>query len=90
MEPTKEAVGQARAGGARLKTGGSGPLIALGILLAFLAAGAAAYTALCAYASGSASLWQGVQVLGQDVGGLTPEEAAAQLEAVLPNLTIDL
>ena len=73
----------------RLKTGGRKPLRIIGITLAvLLALAAGAYAALCAYAVNRAEIWDHTVVLGQDVGGLTVEEAAQKLESVLPTAQI--
>ena len=75
----------------RLKTGGRKPLRIIGITLAvLLALATGAYAALCAYAVNRAEIWDHTVVLGQDVGGLTVEEAAQKLESVLPDLEIGI
>ena len=86
MEQINEAMAP-REGGARLKKkkGGHGALIALGVTAAVLAG---SYLGLCAYADRSAAIWKGTQVLGQDIGGLTAEDAAAQVERALPGLEV--
>lgn len=86
MEQINEAMVQTT-GGARLKKGGHGPLIALGAAAAVLAG---SYLGLCAYADRSAAIWKGTQVLGQDIGGLTVEEASARVEQALPGLEVGL
>lgn len=84
---TNEAAGKKSAGGARLKKGGSAPLIALGLTAAIMAG---AYAGLCAYAENSPKIWKNTYVLGQDVGGLTPGEAVQKVESALPELEIGL
>lgn len=74
----------------RVTGGGSGLLIGLGIVGGLLALLAAGYIALCAYAVNGAVIWKNTYVLGQDVGGLTVEQAAQALEAALPGMRIDL
>lgn len=85
MEQTNEAIVQP-SGGARLKKGGKAPFLLLGALVVLLAA----YLGLCAWAVRSPSVWRGAHVLGQDIGGLTEEEAARRVEAALPGLEIGL
>lgn len=75
MEEMQEAVVQ-RQGGARLKKGGKKPLIILCAVVGLLAG---AYLGLCAYASTGGTIFPGVTVYGQDVGG----RSAAQAEAIL-------
>ena len=86
MEQINEAMVQ-KGGGARLKKGGHGALIALGAAAAVLAG---TYLGLCAYADRSPAIWRGTQVLGQNIGGLTQEEAAGQIAQALPDLEIGL
>lgn len=88
MEQTGEVKTQ-RPGGARVRKGGGSsiPLIVLGVALAVLVG---AYGGLCALAACGGALWKGTHVLGQDVGGLTPGEAAAVVESALPELKIGL
>lgn len=78
-----------KAGGSRLKKGGAGgaPLIVLGLTALVLGG---AYLGLCAYAQNSAAIWKNTYVLGQEIGGLTQEEAVQKVEAALPDLTIGL
>ena len=52
------------------------------ILCAVLAAALAAYLGLCAFAVSRDTIWQGVTVLGQDVGGLTVAQAAEKLNRI--------
>lgn len=90
-ETVNEAAVQKNAGGSRLRDGGGhGALIALGVAGGLLAALAAGYVALCAYASQSSTLWKNTYVLGQNVGGLTTEQAAETVKAALPDLEIGL
>ena len=64
----------------RLKTGGGKkPLIITGAVLAVLIA---AYAGLCAYASGGSTIFPGVTVYDQDVGGLTADQAETRLREV--------
>ena len=75
-------------GGARVaKGGGHGGLIALAVAAAVLAGG---YLGLCAYAQNSAAVWRDTWVLGQNIGGLSQEDAARQVEQALPELEIGL
>ncbi len=87
MEQTKGEVKIPHAGGARVKKGGSLPWIVLGVTAAVLVG---AYGGLCALATYGGSLWRNTQVLGQDVGGLTPEEAVAVVEDSLEGREIGL
>lgn len=88
MEQTTNEVKTQHTGGARVqKNGGAIPLIALGVALAVLAG---VYGGMCALAVYGGTLWKGTHVLGQDVGGLTPGEAAAVVEAALPEIKIGL
>ena len=61
------------------------PLIITGMVLAVLAA---AYLGLCAYAAYGKAIWRDTHVLGQDIGGLTVEEASQKLDSVLPSLEV--
>ena len=85
---TNEAVGK-RAGGTRVqkKTGVSAPLIALGLTAVIMGG---AYVGLCAFAGGNSAIWKSTYVLGQDIGGLTVEQAVEKVEAALPELAVDL
>ena len=65
-------------GGARVKKRSKKPLLVMVGLLAVLAG---AYLGLCAYAVSRPEIWSDTVVLGQDLGGLTAEEAAT-LEAL--------
>ncbi len=90
-DTVNEAAAQKAAGGSRLKDGGGhGALIALGVTGGLLAALAAGYVALCAYASQGSTIWKNTYILGQDVGGLTAEQAAETVRAALPDLEIGL
>ena len=60
---------------------------ALGIAVAITAG---SYTALCAFVASSNTIWPGISVLGQDLGGLTVSQAAERLDAVVPDLKADL
>lgn len=84
-----EAVGK-KAGGSRLQKkhgAGSAPLIALGLTAAIMGG---AYVGLCAYANSNAAIWKNTYILGQDIGGLTAEQAVQKLEAVLPEMEVGL
>ena len=87
MEQTKGEVKIQKAGGSRIKKGGSMPWIVLGVAAAVLVG---VYGGLCAVATYGGSLWRGTQILGQDVGGMTPEEAVAAVEASLEGREIGL
>ena len=87
MEQTKGEVQIQKAGGSRIKKGGSMPWIVLGVAAAVLVG---VYGGLCAVATYGGSLWRGTQILGQDVGGMTPEEAVAAVEASLEGREIGL
>ncbi len=66
---------------------GKKPLLIAGIVLAVLLA---AYVALCAYAASSKTIWKNTVVLGQDIGGMTAEEAGETLKNALPGMQIQL
>ena len=86
-----EAVTQNGAAGSRIdKGGGKGLIITLGVLAGLLAASIAGYVGLCAYADQSPQIWKNTYVLGQDIGGLTPQEAASRVEAALPHMSVGL
>lgn len=89
MEQTTGEVKKQKAGGTRVQKGGgsSVPLIVLGVALAVLVG---AYGGLCALAAYGGTFWKGTHILGQDVGGLTREEAAAAVESALPDMKIGL
>ena len=74
-------------GGARVKKRSKKPLLVMVGLLAVLAG---AYLGLCAYAVSRPEIWSDTVVLGQDLGGLTAEEAAARLESTLPGMEISI
>ena len=86
MEQVKEGAAR-RESGSRVQKRSKKPLLVIGI---FLAALLAAYGALCAYAVSRPEIWKGTVVLGQDLGGLTVEEAAARLESTLPTAHISI
>lgn len=90
MEQINEAAVQKKTGGARVQEGGGGGKLALAIAAAVLVAAAGGYAALCAYAQHTEAIWKGTQVLGQDIGGLSVEGAAAQVEQSLNRLGVDL
>ncbi len=75
---------------ARLRYGGGGRRRALWILTAAVLALAAGYAALCVYALHTASIWRDTRVLGQDIGGLTAEQAVRAVERALPSLEISV
>ena len=86
-----EAVTQNGAAGSRIdKGGGKGLIITLGVLAGLLAASIAGYVGLCAYADQSPQIWKNTYVLGQNIGGLTPQEAASRVEAALPHMSVGL
>lgn len=62
------------------------PLVALTALLIAAALVAGSYTGLCAFVASSQTIWPGVTILGQDLSGLTVDEAAAKLDAAIPGL----
>ena len=79
-QTTNEAVVQKNPGGARLKKGGSGPLVALGIVVGVLVL---AYVGLCAYAASLDTFYPNRRINGIEVGGMTAAEAQKKLEADL-------
>ena len=79
-QTTNEAVVQKNPGGSRLKKGGKGPLVALGIAVGVLAL---AYVGLCAYAGSLDTFYPNRRVNGIGVGGMTVAEAQKKLEADL-------
>ena len=89
MDQTKGEVKIQQAGGARVRKSGrsNAPLIALAAAAA-IAVGV--YGGLCAVAVHGGSLWKGTQILGQDVGGMTREEAIAAVESSLDGQEIGL
>ena len=72
---------------AEAKKGVKKPLVILVVLLILLAA---AYGGLCAWALHSAALWRNTYILGVNVGGMDPVEAAAAVSAALPEMEIQL
>ena len=67
--------------------------VVLGIVAAVAVAAAVAagaYTGLCAYVANSDVIWPGITVLGQDLGGMTVQDAAARLNSVIPDIAVDL
>ena len=88
MEQISEAVEKKKPGGARLKKSSSKkPLFIAG---GILAAVAAAYVGLCAYAGSLDTFYPNYHMNGVEVGGLTVLEAQEKLEAELPAQTIVL
>ena len=71
----------------RLKKGGKGPLIITGAVLAVLIA---AYIGLCAWASSLDTFFQGYQINGIDVGGLTAAQAQEKLTQELPEREVPI
>ena len=86
MEQIRETTVQ-KEGGARVQKRGRRPLLIIGILVAVLLT---AYLGLCAYAVNRPEIWKGTVVLGQDLSGLTVEEAAERLESTLPTAHISI
>ena len=86
-QTTNEAVVQKNPGGARLKKGGKGPLVALGIVVGVLVL---AYVGLCAYAGSLDTFYPNYQINGIAVGGMTVEQASRALAAELPEQAIAL
>ena len=86
-QTTNEAVVQKNPGGARLKKGGRGPLVALGIALGVLVL---AYVGLCAYAGSLDTFYPNYHINGIAVGGLTVEQASQTLAAELPEQVMTL
>ena len=87
MEQT-EAILQSTPGASRVKKGGGGAIVALAVLGGLAAACAAGYLVLCAFAAGSDTIWKNTYVLGQDLGGLTVEQAVRKVDDALPGLEI--
>ena len=87
MEQVREETAARREGGSRVQKRSKKPLLIAVILLAALAA---AYGALCAYAVNDPVIWKNTVVLGQDLSGLTVKEAAARLENTLPAAQIQI
>lgn len=86
-QTTNEAVVQKNPGGARLKKGGKGPLMALGIVVGVLVL---AYVGLCAYAGSLDTFYPNYHINGIAVGGLTVEQASQTLAAELPEQVMTL
>ena len=86
MEQISEAVEKKKPGGARLKKSSSKkPVFILG---GILAAVAAAYVGLCAYANSLDTFYPNYHMNGVEVGGLTVSEAQEKLETELPTQEI--
>lgn len=79
-QTTNEAVVQKNPGGARLKKGGKGPLVALGVVVGVLVL---AYVGLCTYAGSLDTFYPNRRINGIAVGGMTAAEAQKKLEADL-------
>lgn len=79
-QTTNEAVVQKNQGGARLKKGGKGPLVVLGVIVGVLVL---AYVGLCAYAASLDTFYPNRRINGIEVGGMTAAEAQKKLEADL-------
>ncbi|MBP3509372.1 VanW family protein [Oscillibacter sp.] len=86
-QTTNEAVVQKNPGGARLKKGGKGPLVALGVIVGVLVL---AYVGLCAYAGSLDTFYPNYHINGIAVGGLTVEQASQTLAAELPGQVMTL
>ena len=86
-QTTNEAVVQKNPGGARLKKGGKGPLVALGIVVGVLVL---AYVGLCAYAGSLDTFYPNYHINGIAVGGMTVEQASQALAAELPEQVMTL
>ena len=86
-QTTNEAVVQKNQGGARLKKGGKGPLVALGIVVGVLVL---AYVGLCAYAGSLDTFYPNYHINGIAVGGMTVEQASQALAAELPEQVMTL
>ena len=86
-QTTNEAVVQNNPGGARLKKGGKGPLVALGIVVGVLVL---AYVGLCAYAGSLDTFYPNYHINGIAVGGMTVEQASQALAAELPEQVMTL
>ena len=79
-QTTNEAVVQKNQGGARLKKGGKGPLVVLGVIVGVLVL---AYVGLCAYAGSLDTFYPNYHINGIAVGGMTVEQASQALAAEL-------
>ena len=80
MEQINEAVEQKTPGGARLKKSNKKPMVAIGVVVAVLAA---AYVGLCAYAGSLDTFYPNRHINGINVGGLTVNDAQEKLETEL-------
>ena len=85
MEERNDAMVQ-KTGGARLKKGGKGPLIAAGVILAVLCA---AYLGLCAWAGSLDTFYPNTTINGVDVAGCTVSQAAERLRTELPEKNME-
>ena len=86
-QTTNEAVVQKNQGGARLKKGGKGPLVVLGVIVGVLVL---AYVGLCAYAGSLDTFYPNYHINGIAVGGMTVEQASQALAAELPEQVMTL
>lgn len=86
MEQINEASVQ-KEGGARLKKGGKGLYIALGVIVLALAG---TYLGLCAYAGSLGTFYPNTTINGVAVGGLTPAEAAGKLREATPGDAVSI
>ena len=86
-QTTNEAVVQKNPGGARLKKGGKGPLVVLGVIVGVLVL---AYAGLCAYAGSLDTFYPNYHINGIAVGGMTVEQASQALAAELPEQVMTL
>ena len=86
-QTTNEAVVQKNQGGARLKNGGKGPLVVLGVIVGVLVL---AYVGLCAYAGSLDTFYPNYHINGIAVGGMTVEQASQALAAELPEQVMTL
>ena len=86
-QTTNEAVVQKNQGGARLKKGGKGPLVVLGVIVGVLVL---AYAGLCAYAGSLDTFYPNYHINGIAVGGMTVEQASQALAAELPEQVMTL
>ena len=86
-QTTNEAVVQKNQGGARLKMGGKGPLVVLGVIVGVLVL---AYVGLCAYAGSLDTFYPNYHINGIAVGGMTVEQASQALAAELPEQVMTL
>ena len=86
-QTTNEAVVQKNQGGARLKKGGKGPLVVLGVIVGVLVL---AYVGLCVYAGSLDTFYPNYHINGIAVGGMTVEQASQALAAELPEQVMTL